>query len=361
MSTNLIPIAISSQLDVTGEEKIHAANYELVIRPQWAPPPAPDASIYIALNNALTLGVSVDGAATFTDTPATGVIASSVNNVGATDGRLYHWSQPAATNNTFTTTDYTNFTRTTGISGFSGTLTTNLIKTSTEWQLYVVNSANYAYYSTDGVAFSMRTFTSGAVRRPVQFGTKLLGIAISAGNALAVSTDEGVTFASYTITGFNTSNGIQSVAVTPSGNFVIFGRNTSNILTIGRSATGLSGSWTVEAGPVSTTAHPVYSAVTPAGRIVFVLSDGRTYYSDNEGVSWTAGAVVPFNSPPSVSTTTATPAHKFVYAPTTGAFLITTEQGGGVNRLYKSTDSTDSWTLMYTTPSTAPINGIVEV
>lgn len=35
MSNPLIPIAVSSQLDVTGEEKIHAANYELVIRPPF--------------------------------------------------------------------------------------------------------------------------------------------------------------------------------------------------------------------------------------------------------------------------------------------------------------------------------------
>lgn len=33
MSEFLVPIAISSQLDVTGEERIHAAKYELVVRP----------------------------------------------------------------------------------------------------------------------------------------------------------------------------------------------------------------------------------------------------------------------------------------------------------------------------------------
>lgn len=38
MSTKLIPIAISSQLDVTGEERIHAANYTTLVRPSYVAP-----------------------------------------------------------------------------------------------------------------------------------------------------------------------------------------------------------------------------------------------------------------------------------------------------------------------------------
>lgn len=39
MSTTLIPIAISSQLDVTGEERIHAAKYMPSVRPVYVAPP----------------------------------------------------------------------------------------------------------------------------------------------------------------------------------------------------------------------------------------------------------------------------------------------------------------------------------
>lgn len=41
MAEYLVPIAISSQLDVTGEERIHAAKYEETIRNTFVPPPPP--------------------------------------------------------------------------------------------------------------------------------------------------------------------------------------------------------------------------------------------------------------------------------------------------------------------------------
>jgi hypothetical protein len=39
MSENLIPIAVSSELDVTGEERIHAANRAILTRPVYVPTP----------------------------------------------------------------------------------------------------------------------------------------------------------------------------------------------------------------------------------------------------------------------------------------------------------------------------------
>lgn len=45
--TNLIPAAISSQLDQTGEERIHAAPYEVIVRPVYVPAPPAVPAIFL--------------------------------------------------------------------------------------------------------------------------------------------------------------------------------------------------------------------------------------------------------------------------------------------------------------------------
>lgn len=356
MADLLVPIAISSEIDDTGVERVHAAKFTPTVRPAWV---APSSAIYLGLNNELNLKKSIDGGLNFTETPNTGVVASSTNSVVATAGRMYHWSFVDDPNNTFTTIDGTNFTRTTGISGFTASMS-ELIKTSTEWQLYVNNGIDYLYVSTNGVDFVLRTFATGPVRRPVQFGTKILGIGTATGNTLVVSTDEGLTYSSYTIGDFNSTTGIQSLAVTPSGNYIAFGRNGSGNFAIGTSATGLSGSWTVVPGPTLST-YALCSAVTPAGRILVVLADGATYYSDNEGSTWTAGALVTYASPPTAIAVVSNPVNVLLYAQDAEAFLVATAQGSGVFEVYRSVDGVAPWVLVYTAPSARTVNGIAEL
>lgn len=72
MADILIPIALSSQLDVTGEERIHAARYTVMIRPTYVSPPQP---IFLAVGASGKAAKSLDG-----DIWTTVVIAASNPN-----------------------------------------------------------------------------------------------------------------------------------------------------------------------------------------------------------------------------------------------------------------------------------------
>ena len=312
--------------------------------------------LYVGVGSQLDLQVSVDGGLTFGDTADTGVINSATNSVGAADGFLYHWSTGSST---VYTTDGTTFDPVTGIS--SGGDFIIALKTATEWQLYKQSSSNNMDYSTDGVAFTNRTITNG-VMCPVQKGTTILGIAnVSGGivNQFIRSTNEGLSWeAAYAESGFKaTSGGLQRLVLAANGDYLAFGLDGSSLMAIGRSSTGASGSWTVGAGPV-TTPHAVGVCVATTGRILMIVSTGAAWYSDNHGTSWTLGTAVTLGSPPLASATAKLSNNNLYYS--NDAFFFIAPQGGGVNRIYRSTDGVAAWSLVYTSPASASINSMVE-
>lgn len=355
-TTPLFPIALSSQLDDTGVERVHATGLSLITRATWAAPPA---ALYLGISDLLTLQKSTDGGLTFQATPPTGVDDSTGNTVVQAGGRLYHWARVQNPNKTVTSTDGNIYIPTTGIVGFNAGMS-SLIKTASEWQFYVVNGLNYAYASSNGVDFSPRSFSSGTVYRPVRTAAAILGIGASADLQFTLSLDDGMTHNSYAESAFQSSAGIQSLLATDAGTFIAFGRSPSNALTVGRSPTALPGSWSTSTLPESTSVYPLYSTKNTTGRLLVALSNGRVYYSDDDGNSWSRGADLPYASPPSAILARGYADNKFIWAEAAGAFFAATEQGSGINQLYSSPDGVQPWVLRYTAPPTLSINGIVE-
>lgn len=306
-------------------------------------------SLFAAVDNQLTLLESTDGGASFPATVATGLVtATSEVCVQAAGGRLFHFG---TTTEGRTSTDGVNFVACTGLTAPAGIVpgSGNLIKIGTEWQLYHFD----LHVSTDGVAFSQRTLAGGGVSRPVVDGTKVL--AIWGGRFLQVSTDSGVNFTSYSADGsINTSEGVQRLLCIPGVKFVAFARDGSGNLYIGTSATGLSGSWTFGAGPATPVCHGVSRDPT-TGRVVMVLQTGATWYSDDDCVTWSAGAAVPYTGALSFPSL---PANNMIFA--NGAFFFCARQTAGVNRIYSSPDGVTAWAQVYSRSDSNAVESIAE-
>lgn len=348
MTTNsLVPIAVSSQFDASGDERVHAVTTSLVVRATWQPPPPPVLRLYVAVDTETQLRRSLDGGASFTDTVPTGLTSVGTEPaVMAAGGRLFHLGSSTTAR---VSTDAVNFSAVTGIPYNAGSGT--IIKVGTEWQWY----GGDLYISTDGASFTQRSLSSGVinfVKRPAVMGTTIVGTA--SGNRINVSTNSGVTFTEQQLTAFISSEGIQRTLATPTG-FLLFGRATgSGNLLIGRSPTGLLGSWTTAAGPATAIVHGV-SRDPINSRIVIVLQTGETWYSDDNGVVWEGGASCPYAGAGSFP-----PAQENNMIFSDGYFYFTAAQGGGVNRIYRTQDGEAAWQQVYQGPSTLAINSMCE-
>lgn len=295
------------------------------------------APLFVAIDNTLTLKKSTDGGATFPDTVTTGLtdITSEIY-VGAAGGKIFHFGTDSEGR---VSDDGVSFSGCTGLPFDAGI--GNLIHINSEWQAYI-DSGNL-YVSANGTAFAQRTITSGAINlasMPAVMGARVLCLA--AGNRVNLSTDSGATFTEEQIAAFNSFEGINRILAVETFRFILFGRAAgSGDMLIGRSFDGSPGSWTTAAGPATAVVHGV--AFDPdAYRIVIVLQTGDTWYSDDEGGSWDAGAAVPYAGAgafPPVQT------NNMIFSG--GYFYFCAAQGSGVNRIYRSPDGVTAWAQVF--------------
>lgn len=294
-------------------------------------------NLFVAIDNTLTLKKSTDGGATFPDTVTTGLtdITSEIY-VGAAGGKIFHFGTDSEGR---VSDDGASFSGCTGLPFDAGI--GNLIHINNEWQAYI-DSGNL-YVSANGTAFAQRTISSGAINlasMPAVMGARVLCLA--AGNRVNLSTDSGATFTEEQIAAFNSFEGINRILAVETFRFILFGRAAgSGDMLIGRSFDGSPGSWTTAAGPATAVVHGV--AFDPdAYRIVIVLQTGDTWYSDDEGGSWTAGAAVPYGGAgafPPVQT------NNMIFSG--GYFYFCAAQGSGVNRIYRSPDGVTAWAQVF--------------
>lgn len=338
--TNLIPAAISSQLDQTGEERIHAAPYEVIVRPVWAPPEitlvlfaAPDFQSYIAQ--------SLDGGASFPTTVPTGISPdSSECMVDIANGRVFHWMESGSART---------------MEGLSGTWSpvtglpfegpSRILYTGTE---YLAHTLGNVYASADGLSFSLRSTSN--CRVPVKAGDTILGV--SGGRFAGISTDNGLTFSEYSVAAaINSFEGIQRI-VHDGTYFVLFANDASANLLVYRSTTGLSGTWSLLTSPSTSRCHG--AVVNEAGDIVIVLRDGSTWVSDDSGDTWAPGPSCPYGAAPSYPTVQY---NKMFYINNYSYFCA--EQGSGVNRIYRWAIGELAWTPVYTSPASFATQSVV--
>jgi hypothetical protein len=309
--------------------------------------------MFAAIDNLLTLQRSREaGDDDFPDAIATGLTTTTSTVCAASaGGRLFHFgagSEGRASSNVAASA----FEACTGLSALSGFNPGdgNLIKVGVEWQLYHWG----LHISTDGTTWTERVI-SVPVQRPVARGTTVLGV--RGGAKLSVSTDAGNTFSDYTVTGFHTTEGVQRLLDT-GDTFLAFGRSPTETLLIGRSATGLTGSWTLAAGPEVGVATSVCHGVARdpvSGRIALVLENGNTWISDDDGVTWEAGAAVPYGGALSFPPLTANN-----MLSVNGAFYFCSRPGGfGVSSIYRSADGESAWVEVYTRSDSNGIDSLV--
>lgn len=307
------------------------------------------ADIFMAIDNQGVLRYSSDSGLTFPSTVATGVSASTETGTHSVGNLLYHLGNTGRVS-----TDGVNFVDMTGL-GVTQVGSMNIIKTPTEWIMTGIGSSDI-FVSNDGIAFTTRT-PGVTIRKPV-IGVDGTILAMGGGRNLSVSIDDGATFSTYSLgVGVNAFEGVQFVFWTDF-EFLCFANDASQQLTIGHSDTGLSGSWSFVAGPetgaLTSICHGV--AMSPAGRIVIVLENGHTWYTDTDGFIWTQGDSITYGGSPVYP-----PAqmNNMIYAG--GAWLFGAEQGGGTAQsiIFRSTNGIN-WTPVYTGPNSLAIHSMCE-
>lgn len=228
----------------------------------------------------------------------------------------------------------------------------NLMLVGAEWQFY----HHDLHVSSDGVAWTKRTISSGAldtVQMPVRRSSLILCAA--QGNVLNVSTDAGQTFTEYTVAAFHSEDGVQRLLSIGSTKFLAFGRNSSGNLLIGSSTSGLSGSWSTVAGPETSICHGV-ARDPDSGRILIVLANGNSWFSDDDGVTWEAGLPVPYTGALAFP-----PLHTNNMVYSNGAFWFCSALSGGVNRLYLTIDGETPWGWTYGNTDGNEIHSVCEL
>lgn len=296
--------------------------------------------IYAAVDSEQYMVRSTDGGLNFSNTADPGDSSSSQTVVLVAGTRIYHWS---SLGDAKTSTDAATWTTVTGLGFANGA---GMLKTASEWLAFTIGNGVYA--SSDGIAFSSRV-ASGAALCPAKLGTKI--ISISGAQAINVSTDDGATWATYTETGFGASNGLTRLLATPS-RFLAFGADSGGTQKIAHSTTGASGSWTFASSPATDKVIAVgQNPIT--GRILIVVKGGTTWYSDDDGATWTAGAAL-------TDVRTAPPENPNNLIYSNGAFLFGSAHGGGFNQIMRSTDGASAWTGVYTAPSGHGIDALAE-
>lgn len=277
MADILVPIAISSQLDDTGEERIHAAQFTPGIRIPYSPPLT---AIYADIKLDTFLAQAIDGLTFTDDLQAGGTIGTNIS-VGAGGGRLFRFGSTIGR----VTTDGTTFLDCTNVTG-SGAAVRRVIYTEDEWLLFK-NTTN-VLFSSDGVDFASRSLPASFNGDAAMIGDTIVAAQVST-TSIMRSTDKGVNWATVN-TGITSTT--HRVLATPTG-FLTFGSNSGNA--IRKSLDGSLGTWSSIAAPG---AEPIMCAAhnTTTGRVIAVARFGVTWYSDDDGETWTQGGTIPMDT-----------------------------------------------------------------
>lgn len=272
---SIVPAAVSSQLDVTGEERIHIAPYVEIVVPPPPPPPPPN-PILLSVGFSSTLWSSEDGGLSFSDgysydghhTSTFYKVGTRIYGVRQNGGPIYY-SDDAVTWNHVPI-------------GFSWTGLGPILHTGTKYLLfYTLSGQRRLATSVDGTSFTVAGNTTlvGAAEA-VQLGNTII---VSNGSQIIRSTDAGDTWeAPYNIFARN-------LLVTDT-HFVAF----DSLGNAHRSTTGASGSW---ASTVITGATYAYQAQynPKSGRIVIIDNKAKGFYSDDNGATWSEGSSFPYS------------------------------------------------------------------
>lgn len=331
----IVPAAISSQLDESGEERIHIANLSPVFRQPWVPQID---DIYLSYSGSTAFRYTTDEAdwANTVDTGGFVSGASVATRAHFVGGRLFR-TGTSTPDRSRVTTDGVNFTSLTG-SALSGAVET-LLKPATEWLFF--QSGSNVGVSTDGVDITNRAL-GGSLQdgRVAIKGSTILGMSTTA-NTARRSLDNGVTWGSVALGGATPSQGW---TIATANRFLIFAQKTSdNTNFLKWSTTGAAASWTEVSLPGSFSGQFVRQGCynPEINRVIIVMADYATYYSDDEGSTWTLGTPFPNLSGDFFSTTS----YDFKFY-NHKCYLRVNAASSLEHRLYTTVDGT-SWTQIF--------------
>lgn len=341
--TNLTPIALSSQLDETGEEKIHAATANRIVRPVFTIPPL---SVYAAIANTMKLFKSSQGSA-FAITTDSGVLSTTSSvRVGRAGGDLYHMANQGQA---VVTSDGTSWQALTGLpTSFFTPGIGDIAKYNGEWLL---GASGKLYVATDGLNFSERSASfSGAVKE--RLGDMWL---YAAGNTVIYSTDNWLTTTTYSLGSvFYTFGGLLDYLAVPGFGFFLFGYNASGQAIIAYSPTGLSGTWTVNNAPWTGTytARSVYDRDT--GRVWICITgstsfNATVYYAEAGSTTFQSFGSFPYGS-------RTDPGSNLEVAD--GWLYKSAPQGSGLNTIYTSPVTASNWQAVYSVSGGNAVNSL---
>ncbi len=302
------------------------------------PPPL----MLVAPDNQTSIRTSLTGDLNSFSTVETGASTSSETLVDVAGGKVFHWTQAGMR---VSSDRAVTFSAATGLPSESPSA---VLYTGTEYLAFTLISTLASPSATSTFVFR----SAAACRSPVMRAGTILGI--YGGRFLNVSVNTGASFAFYNASAsINSFEGIQCVS-DAGAYFVIAANDLSSNLLIGRSLTGLSGSWTFAAGPATAIAHGLAS--DGAGKLLMVLNTGAAWVSSDEAVTWTAAAAVPY-----AFAGTYPPPQRNKLKFHSGKFYFGASQGGGVNKVYRFAIGDASWEEVYTGPMSASIDSIASL
>lgn len=337
MPDSIVPAAISSQLDVSGEERIHMANRTTVIRGTYVPPTT---DIYVSYAGTTIIDFSADAPHDVWTNKDTGGFVSQFsggNRVHFVGGQLFRMGT-GGTNRSRATTDGTTWFSLTGLS-FTGAVET-VLKPATEWLFFQNGSSNMGY-STDGI--DVQTRALGATLqdgRAAIKGSTIIAMTTTS-NTIRRSTDNGVNWAGVSLGGVTVASGFP---IATANRFLIFGQKlTDSTNFVKWSLDGSAASWTEVSIPGSFSSQKIEQAGynSETNRVVIVLKDRSVYYSDDEGDTWTAGTAVP-----APDTTSSGNTYNMLFA-NHKLYLLKLDSTSLDAKIY-TTVGGESWTEIYT-------------
>lgn len=319
MAENLIPIAISSQLDVTGEERIHAANYNPTTRSVYIAPPAEAERMLFLVGVGGMIATTEEPFDTYSFSyPSTGFSGANNAIAGVWDLILIG----TALGRVIVTTDRTNYT--------SVVLDTvnNIEAIAYGDGTFVIGAGNQIFTTTDGVNFTEQVSPFSGAIRAAGFGNGTFVLGGRYGE-VAYSTDMGVTWTIVSASFDTNDTDFVETVFYGNGLFVAAGSISGQIAT---SPDGIT--WTQRTDNI---ASVPYSGAYGNGVYIVVGDDGATSHSA-DGITWTAGSI---------------PGHSGFRSTITflvDKFYVTDQFGGMAMAASESTDGV-TWTAV-----TAPSN-----